>query len=190
MSLGLLGRGQVWRKTYLGVLHVIGAALGGMIVGGLLGWLGLLLSLSAWRPELVIAIAAFALWQSLSRRPATLGLQRQVPRAWARTMAPGPRFFFWGVLLGSGIATVIPYSAFLVLLATQLTSGIVLGCVSGALFGGTRGAVSLLPLLGRQQRLHPEDLPHFLPALKMKVQQLNVLWILMGGILFVVTGWR
>ncbi len=191
MAMGLaLGRERIWRAVLVSVLHIVGAALGGAVVGGLLGWLGSLLSLPVWRSELIIAAAIFALWQSLSRHPTTLGLHRQVPRVWERTMSPEPRFFLWGVLLGSGIATVIPYSAFLILLTTQLTSGIILGCVSGALFGGTREAVALLPLLGKRNRLHPEDLPRFLPSLKTRVQQLNILWILIGSALLVLTSWH
>ena len=162
------------------------------VVGGLLGWLGRLLSLSAWpwRPALITIVALFALWQSLSRRPATLGLHRQVPRKWARIMRPEPCYFLWGALLGCGIATVIPYSAFLVVLATQLTSGVVLGCISGMLFGATRELVALLPLLGKQNRVHPLKLVLLLPALAEKVQWLNTLWLLVGSPFLVIAGWR
>jgi len=191
MAMGLaFGRGRVSRKIFIAVLHVAGAVLGGAIVGGLLGGLGELLSLSVWRPELIIAVVLFALWQSLSHRPAKLGLRRQVPRTWVRTMAPEPRFFLWGVSLGCGVATLIPYSAFLVILVVQLTSGVALGFLSGALFGGMRGAVMLLPVLGRQNRLHPEELPRFLPSLATTVQRINLLWLLLGGPLLLITSWH
>lgn len=191
MAMGLaFGRGQVSRKIIIAVLHVAGAALGGAIVGGLLGGLGGLLSLSVWRPELITAVVLFALWQSLSQRPAKLGLHRQVPRTWARTMAPELRFFLWGASLGCGVATLIPYSAFLVILVVQLTSGVTLGCFSGALFGGMRGSVMLLPVLRRHHKLHPEELPRFLISLKTTVQRLNLLWLLLGGPLLVITSWR
>lgn len=190
MGLGFLGRGKEWRTMYLSILHVVGAALGGAIIGTLLGWFGSLLALSAWRSVGIAVTALFALWQSVSRRPAKLGLHRQVPRRWASTMKAELCYFLWGMLLGSGVATVIPYSAFLVILVTQLTSGVTLGCVSGLLFGGTRGVVALLPLLRKKGRLYPEKLPTLLSALRMKVYWLNMLWIIGGSILLEITVWH
>ena len=52
-----------------------------------------------------------------------------------------------GAMLGSGVATPIFHTAFLVLLAAQLTGGVALGLISGALFGAARQATALLPLL-------------------------------------------
>ncbi len=52
-------------------------------------------------------------------------------------------------MLGSGVATPIFHTAFLLLLATQLTSGVDLGLLSGALFGAARQATALLPLLAQ-----------------------------------------
>jgi hypothetical protein len=175
---------------YLGTVHMVGAAFGGAIVGALLGWLGAVLSLWAWRPALIALTALFALWQSLSRHPSKLGVPRQVPRTWANTMAAELCYFLWGMLLGSGVATSIPYSAFLVVLVAQSTSGVALGCLSGLLFGATRGLVALLPLLSKQGRLHPEKLPTLLPALRLKVEWLNRCWILGGGLLLGITGWH
>ncbi len=189
MGLGFLGRGKVWRTVYLAILHVLGAALGGAIVGVLFGWLGSLLLLSTWRPIAITFIAAFALWQSLSHYPKRLGLRRQVPRKWAVTMPPAPRFFLWGMLLGSGVATVIIYSVFLILLVTQLTSGAVLGCISGILFGAIRASTALFPLFSKQNRLYPENLPGLLPRFTIKVQQFNILLIVIGGSLLIISSW-
>src|SRR5579885_3313339 len=83
-------------------LHISGAALGGAAIGGILGWLGSLFLLATWRLEIIVPLTAFALWQSLSKRPLRLGCQRQVPRQWNQTLPPGSRYFFWGLLLGSG----------------------------------------------------------------------------------------
>ncbi len=187
MGLSFLGRGKTLRIIYLSAIHIVGAALGGAIVGAALGELGSLLSLSVWRPVIIAIIAVFALWQHLSRHPRTLGLHRQVPRKWAKTMAAIPCYFPWGMLLGSGIATVIPYSAFLLVLAAQLTSGVALGSVSGAIFGSTRAMIALLPLLSRNGELYPEKL---FSAFSTRVRWLNTLYILVGGLLLVVMSWH
>src|SRR5262245_31735956 len=146
MGLGFLGRGNVTYAWKVGLLHVFGAVLGGALIGGLLGTGGMLLGLSAWRQVVIGVLALFALWHSLRRRGQGLGLQCQVPRKWARTLLPEPCYFAWGLLLGAGVATVIPYSAYLVLVGMQVTSGVALGAASGALFGGVREALALVPL--------------------------------------------
>lgn len=127
MGLSFLGRGKTLAKVLVGIWHICGAAIGGAIVGGILGWLGLISSLAHWRIEIVIVSCSFALWHGISRRPVRLGFRHQVPRVWERTMTMGPRYFLWGALLGSGIATRIYHSSLLVLLAVQLTSGPVWG---------------------------------------------------------------
>ncbi len=69
MGLGFLGRGKARRVIYLSAIHIMGAALGGAIVGAALGELGSFLSLSAWRPIIIAGMAAFALWQHLRSHP-------------------------------------------------------------------------------------------------------------------------
>lgn len=188
MGLGFLGRGKAWRILYVGLIHVMGAAFGGAIVGIVLGVFGSLLLHSSWQSVIIAVTAIFAFLQQLTRHPRTLGLHRQVPRMWARTLPPIPRFFLWGILLGSGVAIVIPYSAFLLVLATQLTSGIILGSLSGAIFGSTRAIVALLPLLSKGGRLYPEKL--LLPAVSKQLRWLNILLIIVGGFLLVVGSWH
>lgn len=190
MTMGFLGREKKGNIPYLGFFHVLGATLGGAVIGGFLGIIGQLLSLWIWHRELILIVTALALWQALTRRPARLGIQRQVSRAWAHTMLLELRYFLWGVLLGSGVATVIPYSAFLILLTTQLTSGFTLGCLSGALFGGTRQLVALLPLAQEQYRLQPEKAGMLMPILARAVSALNILWIIGGSLLLLVTSWH
>lgn len=190
MGLAFLGRGKEWRTIYLSIIHVIGAAIGGAIIGTLLGWLGSLLALSPWRTVAIAVTAIFALWYSLSRRTQKLGIHRQVPRSWANIMAIELCYFLWGMLLGSGVAIVIPSSSFLIILVTQFTSGVTLGCISGLLFGSTRGVIALLPLLSKQVRLCPEKLPALLPIFRMKVFWFNIFWIIGGSILLEVSIWR
>ncbi len=100
-------------------------------------------------------------------------------------MAAIPCYFLWGMLLGSGVATIIPYSAFLLILVTQLTSGVVLGSASGAIFGSTRAITALLPLLSKNGGLYPE---RFLSVLSTQIRWFNICWIIVGSLLLVVTG--
>lgn len=186
MTMGFLGREKRCSITYLGFFHIIGAILGGAIIGGLLGIIGQLLALWLWRSEVILIVAIFALWQAATKRPAKLGIQRQVPRIWVHTMFPELCYFLWGAILGSGVATIIPYSAFLVLLSVQLTSGFVWGCLSGATFGFTRQLLSLLPLTQSQYRLHPEDAAMLMPELTRYVSVLNILWIIGGCLLLLI----
>jgi hypothetical protein len=190
MTMGLLGREERRNIVHLSIFHVLGAALGGAMTGGVFGAIGWLLSLSTGHTEIIIGVTVLALWQSVTGRPARLGLQRQVPRLWLHTMVPELCYFLWGMLLGSGIATVIPYSAFFVFLATQLVSGFVLGCATGALFGGIRQLVALLPLLREQYRLHPEKAGMLMSVLARPVSVLNILWIIGGSLLLLATSWH
>jgi hypothetical protein len=102
-------------------------------------------------------------------------------------MSPWPRFFFWGVLLGSGVGTLIPYSSFLILLGAQLTSGPAVGGVSGALFGGTRAAMALIPPL---RRYNVEKTLDLLPKLRRGAQLLNIGVALAAMITLVLVAWR
>ena len=188
MAMGLASFGQ--RKTqytlFLSIIHVIGAAIGGAMTGVILGSIGTLLSLGQWRSLAILLVACFALWQGWTHRPATLGLKRQVPRSWGRTMAPTPRYLLWGMLLGSGIATLIPYSALLVLLTAQTTSGILVGILAGALFGATRAIMMLLPLITKPEWAATNQLPFLLPTLKANMQRLNVVCIVVGSVLMMI----
>lgn len=167
-------------------LHLLGAMLGGAAVGGLLGALGSLLGLSSWR-AVVIAIAVFwAVSLAMSQRPTRLGRQQQVPRRWATTMPPGRRYALWGVMLGSGVATPVVSSSLVVLLGAQTTAGPMLGALAGIVFGGTREAMALLPPVCR---LDPGSTMALLPALRTKVQRLNAVAILAGGLLLVLASW-
>src|SRR5918997_6421171 len=135
VGLGLLGRGGTRRALGLWALHVAGAALAGALLGGLVGGVGALAGLPAWRPWVVVVGALLAFGLGLRRQPPRLGRQRQVPRRWALGTPPSRVYLVWGAMLGSGVATPIFHSAFLVLLAAQLTGGVVVGLGFLALFG-------------------------------------------------------
>jgi hypothetical protein len=88
-------------------------------------------------------------------------------------------------MLGSGVATPIFHTAFLVLVAAQLTGGPALGLVSGALFGAARQATALLPLLGR---FDPARTMGLLETLRPVARRLNVALVVAGGLVLVLAG--
>jgi len=88
-------------------------------------------------------------------------------------------------MLGSGLATPIFHTAFLVLLAAQLTGGVALGLVSGALFGAARQATALVPLLAR---LEPGRTMGLLETLRPAARRLNAALIVAGGLVLVLAG--
>jgi hypothetical protein len=182
VGLGLLGRGGTRQALGLWALHVAGAALAGALLGGLLGGIGALLGLAAWRPWIVGGAALLAFGLALLPRPPKLGRQRQVPRRWAPGTPPARVYFVWGAMLGSGVATPIFHTAFLLLLAVQLTGGVALGLISGALFGAARQAMALLPLLGQ---LDPGRTMGLLETLRPVARRLNAALILAGGLILV-----
>jgi hypothetical protein len=89
----------------------------------------------------------------------------------------------WGLLLGCGILTPILSSAFLVVLATQLTAGVALGAASGAVFGASRETLALVPLIWLSNKGQPADLVKVLPVSAITVGSLNIVWLLGGGLL-------
>jgi hypothetical protein len=185
VGLGLLGRGGKRQALGLWALHVAGAALAGALLGGLAGAIGELAGLAVWRPWVIGAAALLALGLGLMPRPPKLGRQRQVPRRWAPGTPPSRVYLIWGAMLGSGVATPIFHTAFLLLLAAQLTGGVVLGLVSGALFGVARQATALLPLLAR---FEPGRTMGLLETLRPGARRLNAAVIIGGGLVLVLVG--
>ena len=185
VGLGLLGRGGTRKALGLWALHVAGAALAGGLLGGLVGGVGALAGLATWRPWVVGGGALLAFALGLRRQPPKLGRQRQVPRRWAPGTSPSRVYLVWGAMLGSGVATPIFHTAFLVLLAAQLTGGVTLGLLSGALFGASRQATALLPLLGR---FDPGRTMGLLETLRPAARRLNAALIVAGGLVLVLAG--
>jgi hypothetical protein len=185
LGLGLLGRGGTRQAFGLWALHVAGAALAGALLGGLFGAIGELAGLAVWRPWVIGGGAMLALGLALLPRPPKLGRQRQVPRRWAAGTPAARVYLVWGAMLGSGVATPIFHTAFLVLLAAQLTGGVALGLLSGALFGAVRQATALLPLLGQ---FDPRRTMSLLETLRPIARRLNAALIVAGGLVLVLAG--
>jgi thiol:disulfide interchange protein len=69
VGLGLLGRGGTRQALGLWALHVAAATLAGALLGGLVGGVGVLVGLAAWRPWVVAGTALLALGLGLRRQP-------------------------------------------------------------------------------------------------------------------------
>jgi hypothetical protein len=158
MGLGFLGRESRARSSLVGALHVGFAALGGALTGAALGFTGELLDLGSDATLVILAAAAsVAFLVALRRRPMKLGRPCQVPKHWSRTIPVKRLYGTWGLMLGSGIVTLIPYSAHLVLLAAQLVAGPAFGAISGALYGATREGAALAGVRGGLQPVPAMD---------------------------------
>jgi hypothetical protein len=71
------------------------------------------------------------------------------------------------------MATVIPYSAFLILIGIEISAGIPLAVLSGSLYGGARTVASALPLLRTAYRDEPARIMRLLPRLNGYATLLN-----------------
>lgn len=99
-------------------------------------------------------------------------------------MASLPRYFLWGVLLGCGVATVIPYTSFIVLLAAEATSGPIIGAILGAVYGCAREVVSLMPFLFSKRMVNSQyTIMSLYERLGPLARRLNLVWILVMAVL-------
>jgi hypothetical protein len=183
MGLDSLGRGSRVQAGRAGVLHLIGAVAGGGLVGAGVGWAGSLVWLDEIRLWVVGGSAALALLLTVRKRFARLGRSCQVPRHWARRMPAERVYLLWGLLLGAGIATVIPYPAYLIVLTIQATSGPAIGCLSGAAFGLAREAPAFIPMAFPGRSRDPGESMGLLPRLAPAAHRLNVAIILTAAAL-------
>lgn len=152
--------------------------MGGAIIGAALGLMGDVAGASGARVWIVGAAAAIALVVSLTSDHFELGRPCQVPRRWSRSMPAFRRFLIWGAMLGSGVLTLIPYPAFFVLLAAEVTSPPLIAAVAGGLYGLVREAPALIPLASRGE---PQELMDVLPRLKPSWRRLNLALAVLGG---------
>ena len=183
MALGLisLGREEPKKRTVAGVAHIVGAATGGAAVGAVLGLMGSMLLLSRWRFMIIVVSVTVALGLSITGR--SVGRFRQVPRDWARRIGACRAYGSWGVMLGSGILTFVPYPVFLVLLGAELSSGIALGAAAGLTYGSFREGASLIPVIGQSDR---EIVLKFLARGRVGARAINMSTLLIGGTLMIV----
>jgi hypothetical protein len=124
------------KKTALG-LHVLGGVLGGLTIGVLLGFAGVLLR-SAIGDSLdtvfVIVVPAALVYAAsvdldlLPVRPITW--VRQTPGDWPCSMGHYAGIFAWGFDLGLGVTTRIPYQSLLVVPLSAFLVGDMAGAVA------------------------------------------------------------
>jgi hypothetical protein len=179
MGLGFLGRESGIRSTTVGLLHVFSAAAGGALVGAGLGFAGELAGIDGAAQLWVLGITGVAaLAIAVRPRPMNLGRPCQVPQRWSKTMPAARLYGVWGLMLGSGVVTLIPYSAHLVLLAAQFAAGPALGAISGGLYGFVRESASLAGVRGR---LQPGPAMDALERWAGPARGANIAAVLLGG---------
>jgi hypothetical protein len=134
-------------RSALGLLTV-GGAIGGAVTGSLLGSAGALSGLPQHRAAVVAVVATAVVVATLRAPRRQYGINRQVGRRLGSTGKVWSYFFVCGVQLGTGVATLVPYSAFLVLVAGLLVAGPVGGLIAGTVYGTLRLALSADVLRG------------------------------------------
>src|SRR6187549_2324662 len=121
---------QVGRRKTALALHVLGGIAGGLAIGVVLGFFGVLLRAAigdALDTVFIVVVPAALIYAAL----VDLGLLpvrsltwvRQTPGDWPCSMGHYPGIFAWGFDLGLGITTRIPYQSLLVLPLAALLSG-------------------------------------------------------------------
>lgn len=178
MGLGFLGRGRARNALLPGLVHAAGGVLGGGGVGAIAGLVGQVLPVSRGQPLILGLALGFALLVHSKR---SVGRRAQVPRRWRETVPVVPRYFLWGMLLGSGVATIIPYSIFLVLLGAELTAGVGLAAGAGAMYGGVRSLASIVPLCQARFRIAPDAYMKLLPKLRSPLKLANFVGVVIVG---------
>lgn len=101
-------------------------------------------------------------------------------------MRPELSFFLWGVMLGTGVLTVIPYSAALVILSAQFTSSVVAAAASGAVLGAARESTVFMPLVRANQWSDLSTLMGVLSDWKANMERINIVWVVGAGTALIV----
>jgi hypothetical protein len=121
---------QVGRRRTALALHLLGGATGGALIGLVLGFAGLLLraalgdTVDAFFAVAVPAALAYAASVDLGLLPIRqLTWERQTPGSWPCSLGHYPGIFAWGLDLGLGLTTRIPYQSLLVLPLAALLAG-------------------------------------------------------------------
>jgi hypothetical protein len=137
---------QVGRKNVALALHVAGGLAGGVVIGAVLGFAGLLLRAAigdTLDTVFVVAVTGalvYAAGVDLGfLRVAPLTWERQTPGSWPCSMGHYPGIFGWGFDLGLGITTRIPYQSLLVLpLAAFLSGDLATAVAITGVYGASR----------------------------------------------------
>lgn len=134
------GRLETRPNFSLVLIHAIGGTLGGILVGVALAVSAIVfehMSLIG-RAALVLAVSATMVASDLRafRLPSW---KRQVPPVWTRRFGKRRAFLLYGVVLGSGITTFVPWGAMYVAFAgAMLLGSFKIAVLAGSLFGLAR----------------------------------------------------
>lgn len=94
-------------------------------------------------------------------------------------MPLGRLFLLWGLLLGSGLATVIPQSSLILLIALEASVGPSFAATLGAIYGAARVSMHLMLAVKAPP---PERAMTIVPRLQNPAALSNVVVVLVGGI--------
>jgi|SRR5450756_344366 len=144
IGLDLLGRGGRRNRAGPACAHLLGSIIGGALIGTLVGSFGALVLYHSYVAMAVIAAIGLVL---TTRGVYKLGRNCQVPRKVGRVTVPWRTYLIWGGMLGSGVATLIPYPVFLLVMGFELTSGTLIGAACGGVYGFSRELPILISLL-------------------------------------------
>ncbi len=135
------------RETALaGTAFAVGLSLGAALIFGSLGALGAALH-PGWIPvAIVAAVAALIDFAGFRVRPQ---IRFQVPEPWRRTMPLSRALFLYGLLLGTGVATLVPAAAAWALFVLCLALGSVPGALAIGLSFAAGRALPVLALAAR-----------------------------------------
>ncbi len=137
--------------------HVVGAAVGGALLGLVLGAAGVVLAEVVGEPVrlalLLVVVVTAAVLEAVGRRPPTW--RRQVNEVWLTTYRGWVYGGGFGLQLGAALATIVTSPLTYVMVASALLVGSVwAGVLIGATFGLARG----LTLLAAARVRQPADL--------------------------------
>lgn len=141
------GEPRQWGRSSL--LHLVGSVGGGMAIFGLLSYIGASTLTGVPAPARWLGAGLVALLLTFR---GVHGLSfplpqshRSVPQSWWFDFGPNQASFAYGLVLGTGITTVIPFGAFYLLMVwAMLVANVPYGLMLGGVYGLTRGLPVLL----------------------------------------------
>jgi hypothetical protein len=169
---------QVGRKKTALALHVLGGVLGGLTIGVLLGFAGVLLRSAigdALDTVFVIVVPAALIYAAsvdlglLRVRPITW--VRQTPGDWPCSMGHYPGIFAWGFDLGLGVTTRIPYQSLLVVPLSAFLVGDMASAVAITIAYGAARALAVVAAVTSAN----DDFPAVCDAIQNRVLTLKKL---------------
>ncbi len=174
----MVGTVRAGRRTTVGSAFAAGTALGAILLFGTLGTLGTLLQPGRVFVTAAAVLAGAAVLMDLAGLRVRPQVRLQVPERWRRTMPLSRALFLYGVLLGTGVATLVPAAAAWALLPASVALASVPGALAVGLSFAAGRALPVLALAARGDET----------ALAERPQGLRVLRVLAAGSLVVAAG--